>query len=189
MGHVPGRALPPHRHHRGTRPGQFDRVGVGRDDGAENYFAGAIDDVSVTGGGIDYAADFEENRAGWFQPRTEKDNPLTECWLVENRQAIGFDASLHGEGLVVYHVDDDVMASSLKNTGGSSGANTRGIVIEEADGRFDLIRPTGNRGDSGDVWAPTGAASVFASDLDHDGDVDVLGADVRIGGPDGLHHQ
>jgi hypothetical protein len=125
------------------------------------YTAFAIDDITVTGGGIDYTADFEENRGGWFQPRTEKDNPLTECWLVENRQAMGFDASLHGEGLVVYHVDDDVMSSSLQNTGGSSGLAARGIVIEEADGEFNLLALAGNRGDEGDVWTPAGSASVF----------------------------
>jgi hypothetical protein len=121
----------------------------------------AIDDVVVSGGGIDYSEDFETNRGGWFQPRTEKDNPLTECWLVENRQAVGFDVALHGEGLVVYHVDEDVMGSTLQNTGGTSGLSARAIVVEEADGQFDLLSVPGNRGDSGDVWALSGANSVF----------------------------
>jgi M6 family metalloprotease-like protein len=128
---------------------------------ASDCTAFAIDNVVVSGGGIDYSEDFETNRGGWFQPRTEKDNPLTECWLVENRQAVGFDASLHGEGLVVYHVDEDVMGSTLKNTGGSSGDSARGIVVEEADGEFNLLTVPGNRGDAGDVWTPSGAALVF----------------------------
>ena len=115
----------------------------------------------LNGGGVAYSEDFETNRGGWFQPRTAKDNPLTECWLVENRQAVGFDTSLHGEGLVVYHVDDDIMNSTLQNTGGTSGLSARGIVIEEADGEFNLLTVPGNRGDAGDVWTPLGSSAVF----------------------------
>ncbi|RKZ17605.1 hypothetical protein DRQ53_02905, partial [bacterium] len=120
-----------------------------------------FDDLLVSGGGIDYSEDFETNRGGWFQPRTAKDNPLNEYWLVENRQAIGFDTALHGEGLVVYHVDEDVMNSSLQNTGGSSGSAVRGVVLEEADGNFDLLAWPGNRGDAGDVWTPAGPTQLF----------------------------
>jgi hypothetical protein len=112
----------------------------------------AIDELSVSGGGEAYAADFELNRGGWYQARNDADNPLTEYWLVENRQPTGFDTNLHGAGLVVYHVDEDVMNSSLRNTGGSSGDTTRGVVVEEADGQFDLLQNPGNRGDAGDVW-------------------------------------
>jgi M6 family metalloprotease-like protein len=121
----------------------------------------SIDNLGVSGGGEDYFADFELNRGGWFQPRTGKDNPVSEYWLVENRQAIGFDSQLHGQGLVVYHVDEDVMNSTLQNSGGSSGENTRGVVIEEADGQFDLIAVDGNRGDAGDVWPGLSSAVRF----------------------------
>jgi M6 family metalloprotease-like protein len=121
----------------------------------------AFDEFTVSGGGEDYRASFEQHREGWFQPRTAKDNPLSECWLVENRQAAGFDTGVHGQGLVVYHVDEDVMSSSLQNTGGTAGTATRGIVVEEPDGRFDLISSFGNRGDAGDVWTPDGGSNAF----------------------------
>ena len=121
----------------------------------------SIDNFSVSGGGEDYFADFELNRGGWFQPRTEKDNPINEYWLVENRQAYGFDSQLHGEGLVVYHIDEDVMNSTLQNSGGSGGTNTRGVVVEEADGQFDLLAVGGNRGDAGDVWPGLSSSVLF----------------------------
>lgn len=147
----------------------------------------SVDNVEVTGGGENYTADFEEHCGGWFQPRTAKDNPLNEYWLVENRQALGFDAALHGEGLLVYHVDEDVMNSSLKNTGGSSGVAARGVVLEEADGRFDLLSSTGNRGDSSDVWS--GALprefDVNSSPGAFDNSGHVTGARLQVLGQDG----
>jgi M6 family metalloprotease-like protein len=124
----------------------------------------SIDNVSVSGGGEDYLEDFEENRGGWFQPRTEKDNPISEYWMMENRQATGFDSELHGQGLVIYHVDEDVMNSTLQNSGGSNGLNSRGVVVEEADGRFDLLAVGGNRGDAGDVWPGLNPSMLFSSE-------------------------
>ena len=38
-----------------------------------------------------------------------------EFWLVENRQKIGFDNSLPGHGLIIYHVDENII-----NTSGNS---------------------------------------------------------------------
>jgi hypothetical protein len=35
------------------------------------------------------------------------------------------------------------------------------VVVEEADGEFNLLTVPGNRGDAGDVWTPNGSASVF----------------------------
>lgn len=138
-------------------------IGWSNEDGkfSADCTAFSLDEVRVTGGGMQYSEDFEHNRGGWFQPRTARDNPLNEYWLVENRQVQGFDQALHGQGLVVYHVDEDVAGSSLQNTGGSTGESTRGIVIEEADGRFDLLASPGNRGDAGDVWSTSGEAQLF----------------------------
>ena len=84
-----------------------------------------------------------------------------EYFLVENRQPIGFDANLKGQGLVIYHVDD--MRYDAKR--GKNRVNAyeihKGIDVEasdaiaaghsyEADDLDNAI--AGNRGDQGDVW-------------------------------------
>ncbi len=123
-----------------------------------------VDNIVVAGGGEDYRADFEVHRQGWFQPSTDLDNPLSESWLVENRQPLGFDAQLHGSGLLLYHLDREVLQSASGNSGGNSESRTRGLVVQEGDGRFDLLAAVGgNRGDSGDPWPGTSAAALFDS--------------------------
>lgn len=109
----------------------------------------AVDNVSVTGGGESYSTGFETYADGWHQAPAENDP--TEYWLVENRQRVGFDANLIQPGLLIMHVEDQVANGSLGNTGGS-GSTTRGLVVEEADGLFNLIGGTINRGDTGDPY-------------------------------------
>lgn len=120
----------------------------------------ALDDLSVSGGGESYVADFEEHRGGWYAPRTDADNPANEYWLVENRRQRGFDVHLKAEGLMIYHVDHEVMSSSLQNSGGANDLSARGVVVEEADGAFNLLAiGDPNRGDAGDPWP--GVATTF----------------------------
>lgn len=70
-------------------------------------------------------------------------NPSLQYFLVENRQKYGFDASLPGEGLIIYHVDESRNSNSNE---------PRYLVsIEQADGRNDLEEKA-NRGDSGDLF-------------------------------------
>ncbi len=120
---------------------------------ASSCAAFAFDEVSVVGGGESYAADFEDHREGWYCPRNETDNPVDEYWLVENRRRRGFDVNLKAEGLLIYHVDDAVMKSRYGNSGGTDDAAARGIVVEEADGAYNLLAlGSANRGDEGDPW-------------------------------------
>ena len=125
------------------------------EDGKNPTICGAfvVDDVSVTGGGENYATGFETSVDGWGQD-PEK-NPPTEYWMVENRQPVGFDEHLHNSGLLIWHVDEEVIRSSLGNTGGTGGATVRGLVLEEADGIGHLLQDpstTGNPGDAGDPY-------------------------------------
>ncbi len=110
-----------------------------------------VDDIVLSGGGEDYTADFEEHLDGWYQPDDSFDNPVSEEWLIENRQQLGSEVYLHGEGLIIYHVDQEVIHGALGNTGGSGDTTVRGVVMEEADGRADLQGGV-NRGDDGDPW-------------------------------------
>jgi M6 family metalloprotease-like protein len=117
-----------------------------------------IDDIRVQGGGEDYFTDFEEDAGGWRDT-----SPPTEYFLVENRTRIGFDAHLPGEGLLIWHAESSTANSYLGNSGGTTNTQTRGLVLEEADGNYDLISPGGNPGDSGDPWQGSTANRNFAS--------------------------
>jgi len=118
-----------------------------------------VDDIRVHGGDFDAVTDFEQHAGGWFAPRNDHDNPEGERWLVEHRRRSGFDAHLPGEGLLIYHVDEEVIQTRNGNTG-RHGA-VKGIVIEEADGLSDLTKAGGGRGDDGDVWPGVSGASQF----------------------------
>jgi immune inhibitor A len=76
----------------------------------------------------------------------------SEYYLVENRQRTGFDASLPGEGLLVWHVDETVPGFRTAQL----RPEHKLLNLVEADGRGDLDRGTragGNRGDETDPWA------------------------------------
>jgi len=110
-----------------------------------------FDNVSVTGGGVTYSTGFETYEDGWHYDRTR--NPVQEYFLVENRNAAGaqFDQVLHGQGLVIYHVEQDVATTVLGNTGDASNNVARGMMLEEADS-LNHLRNNTNRGDAGDVF-------------------------------------
>jgi len=82
---------------------------------------------------------------------------------VENRQKVGFDANLVGTGLLVYHIEEGVMRSSMGNSGGSSNQRVRGVVVEEADNLFNLNGGILNRGDTGDPFPGSTNNTAFNS--------------------------
>jgi M6 family metalloprotease-like protein len=148
------------------------------EDGNYNSSCGAmaVDNISVTGGGESYSTDFETWVDGWHQDPVE--NPATEYWLVENRRAGGFDANLVQDGLLVMHVDQGVMWSNLGNSGGS-GASVRGVVVEEANGDFDLNGTGSNRGETTDAFPGTANVTSFTS-ATNPGSNDNTGRPTRI---------
>jgi M6 family metalloprotease-like protein len=133
------------------------------EDGGHNSDCGllVIDDVTVTGGGENYSADFETDGGGWYQSPDE--NPRAEYWLIENRQPYGYDAHLMGTGLLIMHVDETVVRSTLGNSGGSTNSRVRGLVVEEGDGNFNLIRGVLNPGDAGDTFPGSSDNRTFNS--------------------------
>ena len=105
--------------------------------------------------------------------------------LLENRKRVGFDASLNGEGLLVWRVDEDGLQEAL---------DTAGLSLIQADGKNNLNDPDDwNQGDAGDPFPgssqrhsllDTGAISTSFSDQRsgielNDIDVDVNGT-VRL---------
>ncbi len=84
-----------------------------------------------------------------------------EHFLVEARRREAFDRDLPTDGLIVTHVDMEVIEAALASNTVNSGPNT-GLVVLEADGTHDLT--TGrNRGDSGDPF-PGASGQTFVYD-------------------------
>ncbi len=135
---------------------------VSDEDGGLDSRAGftfTIDNVRVAGGGIDYFADFELDSGGW-----RNDSAPAEYFLVENRRKFGFDKHLPGEGLVVWHAENSTAYSVLGNSGGTRNTASRGLVLEEADGQYNLISPSflgGNFGDTGDPYPGISGNTAF----------------------------
>ncbi|HEU4928756.1 MAG TPA: M6 family metalloprotease domain-containing protein, partial [Candidatus Krumholzibacteria bacterium] len=132
-------------------------------DGGHKSACGAfvVDDVSVNGGGEAYANNFESNGGGWHQDPGE--NPVSEYWLVENRRRVGFDQGLHEQGLLIWHVDEEVLHAPYQvNT--SVYSDVRGLVLEEADGDFDLNNGiNSNTGEAEDVFPGPSLNTTFNS--------------------------
>jgi len=84
----------------------------------------------------------------------------TEYFLLENRQWLGSDADLHGEGLLVWHVAPDVVDQYWPWN--EVNAHTpHGVKLEQADGQDDLGLYTANRGDDGDPYPGSSSNTEF----------------------------
>jgi immune inhibitor A len=83
---------------------------------------------------------------------TDGDTNSQEYYLIENRQQTGFDESLPGPGLLVWHIDD----ATWSNT----DENHPKVKIMQADG-LDNLKANWNRGDAGDVYPGLANNSTF----------------------------
>ena len=83
----------------------------------------------------------------------EDDFEFDRYFLIENRQAIGFDSDMNGTGLMIYHVDESRRHGSSFFSGGpvNDNANHKLVDLEEADGANNLDNNE-NRGDAGDPF-------------------------------------
>lgn len=84
-----------------------------------------------------------ENNKDVFKIWKHGQNNSKEYFLIENRQQKGFDVYLAKEGILVYHVDENM----------SSNTNENHYLVDllQADGKRDLNRKV-NRGDAGDPF-------------------------------------
>lgn len=88
-------------------------------------------------------------------------NPTTEYFLVENRQKIRFDTTLYGPGLLIWHIDENVINATRASNTVNSGS-TYGVAVEQADGLNHLISGV-NSGDAGDPFPGTTNNDTFDS--------------------------
>jgi len=84
-----------------------------------------------------------------YQIKTPNSN---EYFLLENRYKTGFDASLPGSGLAIFHVNT--------NKYNNDDENNKVTDLEEADGKNQLDKNT-NRGDAGDVFPGSSNNTAF----------------------------
>jgi len=83
---------------------------------------------------------------------TNGDTSSKEYFLLENRQLTGYDASLPGGGLIIWHIDDTMTANNDENH--------PWVKIMEADGQAQLKTAWYN-GDAGDPYPGTARNTTF----------------------------
>ena len=74
-----------------------------------------------------------------------------QYYLLENRQQMKYDAYLPGEGLLIWHIDEEIIDSNWNSNSVNDDETHKGVDLEEADGDDDLDSKT-NYGDSGDPY-------------------------------------
>jgi hypothetical protein len=78
--------------------------------------------------------------------------PTAEYFLIENRQTIQQDAFLPGNGLLIYHIDENVIAQYRPSNRVNYQQNgVYGVTLEEADGAMHLFYGA-NSGDINDPF-------------------------------------
>jgi len=75
-----------------------------------------------------------------------------EYFLVENRQQAGFDTSLPGQGLLVWHIDEAI--------DGNTNESHYKVALMQADGQ-EHLESNANRGDDGDAFPGSSGNASF----------------------------
>jgi hypothetical protein len=110
----------------------------------------------------------------------ETSDPM-EYFLVEYRARRGFDDSLAGQGILVWHVDALQVSAGLAENTVNADETHYGVSLEQADGEFEL-ESGGNRGDSGDPFPGFRGAM----NPNHRFGEDTIPASSTFGGPSGV---
>lgn len=78
-----------------------------------------------------------------------------EHFLLENRQKLGFDGNLFAPGVLIWHIDEDVVRQRWQSNKINNDPHRMGVALEQADGLEQLARSLdqgGNWGDGGDPF-------------------------------------
>ncbi len=71
----------------------------------------------------------------------------TQYFLLENRQVTStlgawlFDQALPGAGILIWQIDESIIANNFDNNAVNSNSEFRGVYVKEADGFYDLADP------------------------------------------------
>jgi len=108
-------------------------------------------------------------------------NGDNEYFLIENRQRLGYDQTLPGTGLLIYHVDE--------NQFNNNNENHYKVAIEQADGERDLENKN-NYGDDSDPFPGSSGNTTFDANSnpnsrDYNGqDRSIAVRNIRLNGSD-----
>jgi immune inhibitor A len=97
-----------------------------------------------------------------------------EYFLVENRQKVGYDSYLPGDGLLVWHIDDAKSDNTQEWWPGQPGSNHYAVALEQADGLFEMEHKT-DFGDASDPFPGTFNNIVFDATTNPNSDSYVSG--------------
>ncbi|MFH2055520.1 MAG: M6 family metalloprotease domain-containing protein [bacterium] len=87
----------------------------------------------------------------------------SQYFLVENRQRVGYDSYLPGEGLLVYHIDDGVGTDNDNEWyPGHFWSGHYRVALEQADNLYQLEKLQ-SYGDAADAFPGTTGADAFTS--------------------------
>jgi immune inhibitor A len=75
-----------------------------------------------------------------------------QYFLLENRYQSGYDRYLPGSGILIWHIDVDVINQYIGWNRVNNNEDRKGIDLEEASGTQDLDTRSSNDGDSSDPW-------------------------------------
>ena len=88
-------------------------------------------------------------------------NPQDEYFLIEFRRKEKFDGNLPQSGLLIYHIDWNIINAKWSSNRVNAG-DTYGVALEQADGLNDLFYGN-NRGDGGDPFPGDSNNTAFDS--------------------------
>jgi immune inhibitor A len=80
-----------------------------------------------------------------------------EYFLIANRQKMGYDSALPGEGILIWHIDDSIITQN-------DDENHYLVDLEEAHGGTQHLQAKSNKGDANDPWV--GLARNFTATSD-----------------------
>ena len=75
----------------------------------------------------------------------------SEYFLVENRQQTGYDASIPGNGLLIWHIDDAKASNTQEWWPGMLATQHYRVALEQADGLYE-VEHTNDLGDANDPF-------------------------------------
>jgi M6 family metalloprotease-like protein len=143
--------------HGGDRPAHLDPWSKY----AMNWIAPTQLTTSTTG--INFAPAATDSSFYQLRPGS----PLTgsgEYFLVENRQQTGFDAGLPGNGLLVWHIDEQVGTDNDREwyPGCTNCSSHYKVALIQADGLYQLEKNS-NRGDGGDPFPGSASRTAISA--------------------------
>jgi len=116
------------------------------------YWLGWIDPIQITDDISNLVMEpIEDGGNVYLLPIPGNWSGSEEYFLIENRQQMKYDLHLPGEGLLIWHIDEEVINSKWNSNSVNNDEEHKGVDLEEADGEDDLDN-NANRGDSGDTY-------------------------------------